>query len=260
MVRLGLIQMRCEKTSTTSNLEAMKQYFDEALRFNLDFLCFPEMSITGYADPTNFPQAGIKLDGAKIKHLLNMTSRKPTTAVLAGMIEENPYGKPYITQIVIQDGKLLGYYRKIRIVDEEAGWFSPGKSTPTFKHGELIFGIAICADISSNKVFAEYASQGAKIVFEAAAPGLYGAQATRDWQAGFDWWKSQCQKYLSIYAKEYKLWIAVATQAGRTIDEDFPGGGYLFAPDGSCVYASPDWLPGAAYLEIDLKNRRVIQL
>lgn len=259
MVRLGLIQMRCEKGSIAFNLDAIEQYLGMALAFNLDILCFPEMSITGYTDPTKFPHAIIGLDGSEVNRLLDMTRRKPTT-VLAGLIEENPNGKPFITQIVVQDGKLLGYYRKRRIVDDEADWFSPGESISIFKHDELLFGIAICADIGCSEVFAECAGQGAKIVFEAAAPGLYGDQATRDWQVGFDWWKSECQKYLSEYAKEYNLWIAVATQAGRTEDEDFPGGGYLFAPNGICLYATPDWMPGAAYLEIDLKNRRVNQL
>ena len=62
------------------------------------------------------------------------------------------------------------------------------------------------------------------------------------------------------YAKEYGYWIAAATQAGRTIDEDFPGGGYLSAPGGERVCATKDWSEGAMYLEIDMdgKNAREI--
>lgn len=217
------------------------------------------MSITGYADPIKFPLAVIDLDGSEVAQFIEMT-REKSTIVLAGLIEKNPDGKPFITQIVAQDRKLLGCYRKRRIVDKEARLFSHGESIPVFRLGELTFGVAICADIGVSDVFAGCALKGARIVFEAAAPGLYGDQATRDWQAGFNWWKDECQKYLSKYAKRYNLWVAVATQAGRTIDEDFPGGGYLFAPDGSCLYSTPDWLPGTAYLEIDLENQRVTQL
>jgi hypothetical protein len=64
------------------------------------------------------------------------------------------------------------------------------------------------------------------VVFEVAAPGLYGEQATRDWRSGYEWWRGECHEYLSAYARDYGLWIAVATQAGRTVDEDFPGGEY----------------------------------
>ncbi len=82
------------------------------------------------------------------------------------------------------------------------------------------------------------------MVFEVAAPGLYGEQATRDWRSGYEWWRGECQQYLAAYARDYGLWIAVATQAGRTVDEDFPGGGFLYRPDGECVYETADWSEG----------------
>ena len=259
MVKIGLVQMLCEKAEIAENLESTARYLDEAVACDLDIICFPEMGITGYADPTKYPKAIVRLDGSEIGQLLEMTRGKSTT-VLAGLIEENPDGKPFITQIVTRDGKLLGLYRKKRIVDEELEWFSPGESIPVFKHDLIPFGVAICADISSPEVFAECARKGAKIIFEAAAPGLHGEQATRDWRAGFEWWKGECQKYLSRYAQEYCVWVAVATQAGRTVDEDFPGGGYVFTPDGWCLYATPDWSPGAVYLQIDFEKRRVMRL
>jgi len=259
VVKIGLIQMFCEKAAIAENLESTARYLDDAIAQGVDIVCFPEMSITGYADPKKFPEAIIRLDGPEVSQLLKMTRGKATT-VLAGLIEENPKGKPFITQVVVRDGELLGFYRKKRIVDEELDWFSPGDLIPTFMHDRLPFGIAICADISSHEVFAECARQGAKIVFEAAAPGLHGDQAMRDWRAGFEWWEGECKKYLSRYTKKYGIWVAVATQAGRTVDEDFPSGGYVFAPNGQRLYATPNWSAGAVYVEVDFEERFVIQL
>lgn len=259
MVRIGLIQMCCEKAAIAENLESTTRYFDEAIAHGLDIVSFPEMSITGYADPTKYPEVIICLDGPEVCHLLELTRGKSIT-VLAGLIEENAEGKPFITQVVVRNGELLGFYRKKRIVDEEADWFSPGRLVPVFRHDDLSLGIAICADIRNHEVFSECARQGAKIVFEAAAPGLHGDQASRDWRAGFEWWEGECQKYLSRYAQKYDIWVAVATQAGRTVDEDFPGGGYVFAPDGRRLYATPDWSPGAVYLEIDFRKCSVVRL
>lgn len=259
MVRIGLVQMLCEKAAIDENLEKTSRYLDDSIAHGIDIVCFPEMSITGYVNPLKNPEVTIRINGPEVGQLLEMTRGK-SAIVLAGLIEENPGHKPFITQVVVQDGQLLGFYRKRRIVDEEADWFSPGDVIPTFMQRELPFGIAICADIGSHEVFAECARQGAKIVFEAAAPGLHGDQATRDWRAGFEWWKGECRKYLSRYAKKYDIWVAVATQAGRTVDEDFPGGGYVFAEKGQCLYASSNWSPGAVYLDIDFKESRVIQL
>jgi predicted amidohydrolase len=253
---MALVQMYCEKAAIAQNLASLARYLDEAARQGVDIVACPEMSITGYADPTRYPEAIIRLNGPEIASLLDLTRGKSLT-VLAGLIEENAGGKPFITQLAARDGQLLGYYRKKRIIDDEADWFSPGGPVPVLKHDGLTFGMAICADIGSGEVFAECARQGARIVFELAAPGLYGEQATRNWASGYAWWQGECDTHLSRYARTYGLWIAVATQAGRTVDEDFPGGGYVYAPDGRRLYATPDWSPGAVYLELDLETQTV---
>jgi predicted amidohydrolase len=260
-MQIGLIQMRCEKGAINENLETMARVMDEAKKREIDILAFPEMCITGYADPNKYPHAILRLDGPEIARFLSMTRGLDAT-VLAGLIEENRAAgdglgtapaRPYITHIAARDGKMLGYYRKVTIVDNETKWFSPGDTVPVFQRDGWAFGIAICADAGNAQVFAECARQGARIVFELAAPGLYGEQATRNWQSGFDWWRSSSLKDLSSHAKNYGLWIAEATQAGRTVDEDFPGGALVVAPDGSCLFATPDWQAGEVWLDLDMK-------
>jgi predicted amidohydrolase len=210
------------------------------------------MSITGYIDPTKRPEAMLKLDSEEVRQVIELTSGNQLT-LMAGLVEANPSGKPFITQIVAREGKLLGYYRKVTIVDDEVAWFSPGGEVPVFDPPLARFGVAICADINNPEVFAAGAKSGARIIFEAAAPGLYGSQQGRNWESGFNWWKGECMTKLSKYAREDQVYIAVATQAGRTLDEDFPGGGYVFAPDGSCLAATPDWEEGTLYAEISLQ-------
>jgi predicted amidohydrolase len=51
MVRVGLIQMRCEKGAIGENLAIMSRCLAEAAMRNVDIVGFPEMSITGYAGP-----------------------------------------------------------------------------------------------------------------------------------------------------------------------------------------------------------------
>jgi (R)-amidase len=259
MINIGLVQMYCEKGAIAANRERMAGYLTEAASRGVEIVAFPEMNLTGYNDPAKYPAAVIRLDGPEVAQVCALTRGLPIT-LLVGLIEANPNGKPFITHIVVRDGQVLGSYRKRNVIEEEAAWFTPGGMVPVFRHGDLCFGIAICADIKNEQVFADCAQQGAQLVFEVAAPGLYGDQATRNWQSGFSWWEGECQKYLSRYAQRYGIWIAVATQAGRTVDEDFPGGGYVFAPDGRRLYATPDWSPGAVYLALDMEGYRVLQL
>jgi predicted amidohydrolase len=251
-VKIGLVQMNCEKGAIAENQAEIGRQVVEAAERGVDILAFPEMSLTGYADPNKFPHAVIRLDGPEVAALLAETRPYPVT-ILVGLIEANPAGKPFITHLVVREGELLGYYRKVTIEDEEVEWFSAGEGVPVFEDNGLTFGVAICADIENEAVFAACARQRARIVFEVAAPGLYGEQATRDWAAGFDWWSGECRNYLSRYARTYGLWIAVATQAGRTCDEDFPGGAFLFGPDGRELFGTPDWSAGVVYLELEIE-------
>jgi predicted amidohydrolase len=258
VIRVGLVQMRCEKGALAENLALTAHYIAEAGQRRVDILAFPEMSLTGYADPTRYPAAMLSLDGPEVARFLEVTRPFPGM-VLAGLIEANPGGKPFITQIAAQRGELVGFYRKITIEDEEVEWFAAGQEVPLFYYGALPFGVAICADISNGALFAQCSRQGARIIFELAAPGLYGEQATRDWLEGYQWWEGECQNYLARYAREHGVWIMVATQAGRTRDEDFPGGGYVFAPGGERVFATADQTPGAVFLAIDLETDTLLE-
>lgn len=248
-IKLGLVQMRCEKGAIEENLSSTCAYLEAGMRQGVDIMCFPEMSITGYANPFRYPEAVLHLGGSEVARFVNMTKDMHITAI-AGIIEGNPYGKPFITQIVAQAGKILGIYRKQTIAEDEVDWFAPGSNLAVFQVPKVRFGVSICADIDTPEIFAEQARLGAQIVFEAAAPGLYGSQATRNWLSGYQWWQNDCLQKLGHYAQVNSIFIAVATQAGRTIDEDFPGGGYVFSPDGTCLASTADWSEGILYVEL----------
>jgi len=250
-LNVALVQMGCEKGAIDQNLALTDLHVQAAAARGVDIVCFPEMSISGYVDPNRQPEAVLRLDGPEVRRFVALTSGANIVAI-GGIVEVNPAGKPFITQIVARDGQLLGFYRKKTIVDEEVEWFAPGADVPVFSHPKTHFSLAICADIEDAAIFAECARQGARVVFEAAAPGLYGAQATRDWQAGYAWWRGECYEKLGRYARDNRVAIAVATQAGRTIDEDFPGGGFVFGLDGACQAATPDWSEGVLYASIPL--------
>lgn len=250
-ITLALVQMCCEKADTDANLAATERYIREAVAQGAEVVCFPEASITGYVDPLRYPGIALDLDGPEVARFVAMTRDTSVTAI-AGIVERNPDGAPFLTQIVAERGQLVATYRKMTIPDDEAELYTPGEEAVIFTHSAGTLGLAICADIDNPAVFAGCARRGARAVFECAAPGLYGAQETRDWAAGYAWWRGECHEKLSRYARDYRITVAVATQAGRTRDEDFPGGGYLFAPDGACIAETTDWSAGALYVTLPL--------
>jgi len=249
-VKIGLVQMVCEKGALRANLAQMAALYAASVARDVDIVGFPEANLTGFIDPGRRPGAVLRLDDAEVREAVALT-RGHATTLLFGLIAAHPTGgKPLIAHVAARDGRVLGIYRKRTIVDEEVAWFSPGGPVMAFQHDGITCGIAICADISNRGVFEDLRAEGAQIVFELAAPGLYGAQETRDWRSGFAWWEGECQRYLAPTARELGMWIAVATQAGRMADEDFPGGAYLVSPAGERVFASSDGAPGVVWLTL----------
>jgi predicted amidohydrolase len=254
-LRIALAQMRSEKGDWEGNLKRAERYMAQAAAENCHIIVLPEMSLSGYADPAKFPHAVQTLDSPWIEQFIALTKRH-AIAASGGFIEANPGGKPYITQLLAQGGRLTGVYRKVHIVDEEADWFSPGSDMPVFtltlQEKELTCALAVCADDDRPDLFSTFARQGARVIFHSSAPGLYGRRKSEaEWQDGYDWYTDHLAERLPHYARRNRLYIAVATQTGATVDEDFPGGSFVFGPDGECLAGTPNWDEALLIHEID---------
>ena len=248
---LGLVQMRCQKGAIEYNIISMYKYLEECRKKGVDIVCFPEMNISGCINPLKYSNALLSMFHPSIQRIADM-SFLYQTIIVAGFAEKNYEGKPYITQFVAKDGRIEGCYRKRTLRGDQSKWFSPGTKPFMFKYTGYNFGLAISQDIYDDRIFKEYAEQGASLVFESAAPGLSGGQGVRDWEPDFSCWKNECKSKLGKYAAEDGIFIAAATQTGRTCDEDFPGGGYVFAPDGKCIYETGDREEGMLVAKIQL--------
>jgi predicted amidohydrolase len=248
-LRVGLGQIRCEKGDWVGNLATVEQYMARAHDAGCDVVVFPEMSLSGYCDPRKFPEAVVGLESEWVRRFVELSGRYGVAAS-AGFIEENGEGgKPFITQVMAQNGEIAGVYRKVHAVDEEAEWFSPGTDTPVFRlrtpGGDVTCALAVCADSDRADLFAEWARKGARIILHSSAPGLYTRRTDEaSWWDGYNWYRGYLAKSLPGYAKEHGLHIVVATQTGSTVDEDFPGGSYVFGPNGECKAAIGDFSEG----------------
>lgn len=49
---------------------------------------------------------------------------------------------------------------------------------------------------------------------------------------------------------KHGVWVAIAAQAGSTINEDVPGIAALIDPHGTIVSRLPDWRPGCLIVDI----------
>ena len=250
-MRLLLAAMQCEKGDLEGNLRSHQDLAHEAASNGCDFALFPEMSLTGSVDPTSNPERLISLDHPAIVELTE-TSSATGVGVCIGLAERGPQGDAHITQLVIDQGRCLGVQRKRHLGDGEES-FSPA-------HGALVcelrgtrIAIAICAEAGFDSPFDLAAERGAQLVFFPAAPGLYGRRSDdASWQKGFSWWEDCSLSDARRHALRCGLFVALAGQAGSTVDEDFPGLAALVGPEGDVRARLPDWRAGTLVVEVPL--------
>ena len=113
-IRVALVQMQCEKNKPRQNLQKIEQYINLAHDAKVDIICFPEMSITGYTDPQKHPRIVQEANSKVMQQFYSLTRGKQIIAI-AGFIEKNDGGKPFISQAIAASGKLIDIYRKKNI-------------------------------------------------------------------------------------------------------------------------------------------------
>ncbi len=234
-MRAMLAAVRCEKGDLDRNLATHLAILAESASKRCDLALFPEMSLTGSADPAASPERLIPLDHSAVAEVARATAEHGVAACF-GIAERTPSGLPHITQVFAGGGRVLGI-----------------QDTAVFAWAGVRCGIAICAESGFDAPFDAAAGAGASLVLFPAAPGLYGRRTSEaSWRSGLLWWQGCGLADAVRHARRLGLWIAMAGQAGSTADEDFPGLAALVSPDGAVAARLPDWRPGLLVVDIPL--------
>jgi len=250
-VRCLLAAIRCPKSEVYGNLGVHLRVLSEARAAGCDLALFPEMSLTGSADPAVQPEWLIPLEHDAVRRLAAATGLVGGAACF-GIAERGAGGEPHITQVVASGGGIAGVQRKRHLGEgEEAFTPAPRGACVVGVAGSAV-GVAICAEAGYDEPFDDAAAGGAGVMLFPAAPGLYGPRRTDEasWRRGFAWWEGSSLGDAARHARRRRLWVAQAGQAGATQDEDFPGLAALTSPDGEVIARLPDWRPGTLVVDI----------
>ena len=250
-LRVMLATLCCQKGDWEANLAAHREVLASAREAGCHLAVFPEMSLSGSADPRANPGALLRLGSGPVRSLARAT-REHAVAAVFGIAEHGEDGASYITQAYACQGRLAGVYRKRHLGEGEEG-YARGTQPALFQLGALRFGIAICAEGGVDYPFDEPAASGAQVIFFCAAPGLYGRRTGEEsWRTRHAWWEGQGLGDARRHAARTGAWVALATQAGSTVDEDFPGLAALVAPTGEVAARLPDWREGTLIVDLPL--------
>jgi predicted amidohydrolase len=257
--------MRCGKGEIDRNLRRHVESLEAAEAHGCDLAVFPEFSLTGSVDPLTTPEHLVSVKSQQVEGVVAATGRTGVAAVF-GIGErqsgsEGTLAGPFITQLYACDGELAGIQRKRHLGDDEVG-FETDDDDASFVLDRTSFAIAICAEGGVDRPWLAAASAGVDVVLFCSAPGLYGRRTDEaSWRDGNQWWLECGLGDARRQAAHHRLWVAMATQAGSTTDEDFPGLAALVDPSGEVVAQLAGWRPGTLVVDVpvppDPKDRQV---
>jgi predicted amidohydrolase len=247
-VRALLAAITCEKGDLQANLAAHIDLLRGAAHAGCDLVVFPEFSLTGSIDPARRPDDAIAVDHDAIKALVAATAEYGPAAVFG--LSERRGDEYFITQAVASEGRLVGIQRKRHLGEDEQP-YSTGSETLVFELRSQHLGIIICAEGNVDWTWDATTRAGAEIVLFCSAPGLYGRRTDEaSWRAGFEWWDAHGVGNAIRQAKRLNVPVAMATQAGTTVDEDFPGIAALVSAVGGVIDRLPDWRSGTLVVDL----------
>lgn len=146
---------------TAKTLSLIAQCAADADKAGISVLCFPECYYQGYTrDKVIAHQRAIELDGPEFTSLLEQLANYKVTIIL-GLIERAG-NELFNTAIVVQNGKLVGKYRKAH---PHEGIFEAGTEYPVFDGNGVRFGINICNDANYPETADELLKSKPAVIF-----------------------------------------------------------------------------------------------
>lgn len=244
-MRLLLTALPYPKGGVKTNLARRQELLERGEAAGCDLVLLPEMSLTGY-----LRGAAISLTDPSVTELVRSTEGGP--ALCFGLVEVSaPARSPYITQLLAENGRITAVQRKAGLGEGEAGQFLVGNPGDLLSVAGVPVSLAVCAEVGTSAPY----ELKSTLVLAPAAPGLYGdrRQTDADWRRGFDWWRSSVLDDVRRLLRPGQ-WLAVSTQAGATVDEDFPGWAALVGAGGHVVAELSDWREGRLVVDVPVAN------
>lgn len=254
-VKVGLVQMSCEKDKTANLNKAIKKIMECAEK-GANIVCLQELFASLYfcdvEDYSNFDLAE-SIPG-KTTQTFSELSKELGVVIVASLFERRAKGLYHNTTAVIDaDGTYLGKYRKMHIPDDpgyyEKFYFTVGDlGYKTFKTRFGTIGVLICWDQWYPEASRIVALMGADIIFYPTAIGWAHSQDEKTNREQYEAW--QCVQRSHAIANG--VHVVSVNRVGKEGEMIFWGGSFVSNPFGTLLYKASHTEEENAVVEVDL--------
>jgi len=238
--KVAVCQVPEIREDINASLGWIEKFAGQAQENGVLLICFPECFLQGYLTEKSLAEKyAINLYSSAFETILKQLSKfKPM--IVFGMIEEDGENL-FNTAVVIEEGKLVGKYRKTHLLGGER-IFKAGFEYPVFEINDLKFGINICYDTQFAETAAELAGQGVRLILCPANNMMRYKTAER--------FKHLHHKIRIERVKENKIWLLSSDVTGEREGRIAYGPTSAINPDGKIVFQVPLLKTGMAVVEI----------
>ena len=194
------------------NLSLITRSINVAVKSGCDIICFPEACITGYntKGPTSISE-----DDDCLKAIAEISNE---IAIVIGAFEKAD--DLFITQFVLNDGRIIGRYRKTHLGMNETV-FEAGNILQTVDIDDVKIGIQLCWEVHFPQITSTYRNQDAFLILNPAASGLSPVRRMSLWR-----------KVIPARADDNRLFYAACNSDGSSVLCCGPDGSEL---KGECI-------------------------
>lgn len=183
--RVAAVSSKNLKGDIERNLEYHEMWIERAVKTGVEFVGFPECSLTGYELD---PKLALTLESAAVRNM-EALARKHRLFVAFGIIERRGR-KRFNSHVLTGPRGRVGVTRKINLTSQEAPFFESADDLPVFDIGACKVGTAICADSTYYEVVRVLSLRGADMIFLPHA--TYKSGTPKSW---LDWRQARWKHY-----------------------------------------------------------------
>jgi NAD+ synthase (glutamine-hydrolysing) len=253
-LKVGLAQVAPKLGDVQGNLRMHLDTIAQARKQGLQLLCFPELSLTGYALRDLVSEVAMAPD-EKDPVVAQLVTASRNIDLLFGFIEVDARYRHYIAAAYLSQGRVVHVHRKLYLptygMFEEGRFLATGDRVRAFDTSFGRVGVLICEDFwHMSAAYALWMDGADVLLLVSASPGrgLSPEPALAS--------SRSVQLMSQMYATFFTAFVLHCNRVGFEDGLNFWGGSTVFGPDGKLVSEAPYFEPTLLTAELDLTALR----
>jgi NAD+ synthase (glutamine-hydrolysing) len=236
-LKVGLAQISPILGDVQSNLQLHLVGIEEARKQEVQLLCFPELSLTGYVLKDLVPDVAM-MAADSTPALAELLAASRGIDLVFGFVEEDYRHRYYISSAYLSQGSIVHVHRKVYLptygMFEEGRYLATGDRFRAFDTQFVRLGILICEDFwHLSSPYALWLDGADVLLLMSASPG-------RGLSPEAALGSSRSVELMNqMYATFLTNFVLHCNRVGFEDGLNFWGGSTIFGPDGKLVAQAP---------------------